>query len=59
MNNKLSVIGVGKLGLCWALQLEKNGYDVLGVDLSQDYVDSLNNRTFNSSEASVNDLLLS
>ena len=57
--NKVSVIGVGKLGLCWALELEKNGYDVLGVDLSQNYVNSLNDKTFNSSEASVNDLLKS
>jgi len=59
MNNKTSVVGIGKLGLCWALELEKNGYDVLGVDLSQSYVDSLNQKTFNSSEASVNDLLTS
>jgi len=30
---KVSVIGIGRLGLCWALNLEKNGYDVLGVDI--------------------------
>ena len=45
--NKISVVGVGKLGLCWALELEKNGYDVLGVDINKNYVNSLNNKTFN------------
>ena len=26
----ITVIGVGKLGLCFALQLEKAGYNVIG-----------------------------
>ena len=54
---KASVIGIGRLGLCWALNLEKNGYDVVGVDVNSDYVDSLNNRTFVSKEPLVDDYL--
>ena len=34
-----SVIGIGKLGLCFGLTLEKCGYNVVGVDISQEYVD--------------------
>ena len=29
----LTVIGIGKLGLCLALSLEKAGFEVVGVDL--------------------------
>ena len=39
---KASIIGIGRLGLCWALNLEKNNYDVVGVDIDKDYVDLLN-----------------
>tara|TARA_B100001094_G_C18129731_1_gene771525 strand:+ start:193 stop:1293 length:1101 start_codon:yes stop_codon:yes gene_type:complete len=54
---KVSVIGVGKLGLCFSLTLEKNGYDVLGLDVNPQYVESLNSRTFKSAEQGVNELL--
>jgi nucleotide sugar dehydrogenase len=58
MNMKnISVIGIGKLGLGFALLLEKIGYDVLGVDIIQSYVDSLNAKTFVSSEPGYNELL--
>lgn len=53
MKNNLSIIGIGKLGLCFALTLEKAGYNVLGVDIQQDYVDSINNKTLKSSEQNV------
>ena len=56
MNSKnISIIGVGKLGLCLALNLEKKGYNILGIDVYQDYVNSLNNKTFTTSEPYVND----
>lgn len=54
---KISVIGIGKLGLCWTLELEKNGYDVLGCDVDKGYVDSLNNKSFKSFEPNVNEYL--
>jgi len=57
MNKKISIIGIGKLGLCLSLNLERIGYEVIGVDISQDYIDSLSNKTFESSEPFVNDYL--
>ena len=55
--DKVSVIGVGRLGLCFCLCLESRGYDVLGVDVDPDYVEKINNRTLHSSEPGVNDAL--
>tara|TARA_R100001086_G_scaffold214875_1_gene130955 strand:+ start:181 stop:1281 length:1101 start_codon:yes stop_codon:yes gene_type:complete len=49
----ISVIGIGKLGLCFSLTLEKAGYNVLGVDVDKEYVELLNNKVFTSSEPSV------
>lgn len=53
----ISIIGVGKLGLCLGLNLEKVGYNVLGVDIFDSYVNSLNNKTFVSPEPYVNEYL--
>jgi UDPglucose 6-dehydrogenase len=53
----ISIIGVGKLGLCLALNLEKVGYNVLGVDIFESYVNSLNNKNFVSPEPFVNEYL--
>jgi len=53
----VSVIGIGKLGLCFALTLEKAGYDVVGLDINQDYVDSINNKTLKSEEQNVENYL--
>jgi nucleotide sugar dehydrogenase len=52
-----SVIGIGKLGLCFALTLEKAGYDVVGLDINKDYVDSINNKSLKSEEQHVEDYL--
>jgi len=54
---KISVIGIGKLGLCFSLSLEAAGYDVIGVDINESYVSSINDKTFNSSEPMVNEML--
>jgi|LakMenEpi03Aug12_release.lakeMendotaPanAssembly.Ray.scaffolds.fasta_scaffold347534_2 UDPglucose 6-dehydrogenase len=56
--NKISIIGVGKLGLCLALNLERKGYFVLGVDVSQDYIDALSSKSFRTSEPYVNEFLI-
>ena len=50
---KISVIGIGKLGLCFALTVEKAGYSVLGLDISPSYVKTVNNKTFKSDEQGV------
>src|ERR1035437_1760900 len=54
---KIGILGVGRLGLCFALNLERSGYEVLGVDVSDEYVAQVNNKTFFSHEAGVNELL--
>ena len=54
---KISVIGIGKLGLCLALCLEKNGYNVVGMDIDKDYIVALKDKKFRSNEIGVNDML--
>lgn len=54
---KIGILGAGRLGLCFALNLERSGYEVTGVDISERYVQSLNNKTFFSFEPQVNELL--
>ncbi len=51
--NKVSVIGVGRLGICFALTLERAGYEVLGVDISPEYVQHINDKTLHSDEQNV------
>ena len=58
MRNNISIIGIGKLGLCFSLTLEKSGYNVLGVDISEEYVNKINDKTFKSDEKNVEQLLL-
>lgn len=55
--DKISIIGVGKLGLCLGLNLEKKGFKVIGVDIHENYIKSLNNKTFTTSEPYVNEYL--
>jgi len=57
MNKNISILGVGKLGLCLALNLERKGFDIIGVDVSQHYVDSLNEKTFTTTEPFVDTYL--
>lgn len=55
--DNISIVGVGKLGLCLALNLEKKGFNVTGVDVIESYVNSLNDKTFTTSEPHVNEYL--
>jgi len=57
MNNKISVIGTGKLGLCFALNAERSGWDVLCVDNNVGYINMVNSRTLSTPEAEVVNLL--
>jgi len=57
MSNNITIFGVGKLGVCFALNLERVGYSVLGVDIHPKYVDSINTKTLKSSEDSVESML--
>ena len=42
MTNKISVIGLGKLGASMAASIASRGFDVVGVDISQRAVDAVN-----------------
>lgn len=57
MKQRVSVIGVGRLGLSFALLLDSKGYDVVGCDVNEKYVDSLNDKLFASNEPGINSLL--
>lgn len=54
----ITVLGIGRLGLCFALTLEKGGYNVLGYDIRKDYVESIQNKTLKSQEPGVEKLLV-
>lgn len=57
MKQKISVIGVGKLGLPLALLLDSEGYDVMGCDVNEKYVESLKDKSFSSNEPYIDELL--
>lgn len=54
---KITIIGLGRLGLCAGLAFEKKGFDILGVDLIQDYCDQINFRTLQVPEPQVTEML--
>jgi len=54
---KIGVIGVGKLGLSFALLAEHKGYEVIGSDISKEYVDQLNHKTLKSNEPYIEEFL--
>lgn len=54
---KIGIVGIGKLGLCFALSLEKAGFEVHGVDVSASYVRLLETKKFCSTEPGVDRLL--
>jgi nucleotide sugar dehydrogenase len=56
-NNNITVIGIGKLGLGFALLLEKNGFNVIGVDVNENHVNNLNTKKYFSFEPKYNELL--
>ena len=57
--NKIGIVGTGKLGLCFALNLETVGYSIDAYDVNKDYINSLKNKTFKSYEKDVTELLQS
>ncbi|OHS99240.1 UDP-glucose/GDP-mannose dehydrogenase [Tritrichomonas foetus] len=54
---KISLIGIGRLGICTAMVFEKAGYEVLGVDINEDYVNKINNKSLISYEPHVCEML--
>ena len=54
----ITVIGIGKLGLALALLIENVGYNVLGIDINEEYIKQLNNKTFKTKEPEYENLLI-
>lgn len=54
----ITVLGIGRLGLGLALLIEKAGYNVLGIDINEEYVKQLNNKTFKTKEPEYENLLI-
>ena len=42
MEERISVVGLGKLGLCFAACFAESGFETIGVDINEDVVDSIN-----------------
>ena len=57
MPKKIAVIGVGKLGLCFALNLERSGFSIWCVETNASYLKQLQSGEFRSSEPEVDKLL--
>ncbi|MCF8464389.1 MAG: nucleotide sugar dehydrogenase [Flavobacteriales bacterium] len=57
MKQKIAVVGVGKLGLCFALNLEKVGFEVWGIECKTNYSNQLKQKDFESDEPFVNEML--
>jgi UDPglucose 6-dehydrogenase len=54
-NHDCCVIGIGRLGLCFAITLERAGYRVVGVDTNQNYVEKVASKTFQSEEPGLSE----
>jgi nucleotide sugar dehydrogenase len=53
----ITVVGIGKLGLGFALLMEKAGYNVLGVDIFPEYISKINEKSIRFTEPGYTDLL--
>lgn len=53
----IGVIGVGRLGLCFALNAEAKGFDVVGVDTNATLIEQINARIYTSDEPGVDGAL--
>lgn len=54
---KVGIIGVGRLGLSFALLCEHKGYEVYGYDNREDHIKSLNDKSYKTTEPNVEFLL--
>ena len=52
-----AVLGIGRLGLCFALTLERAGLKVIGVDVSEGYVRAISNKELVSDEPGLTEAL--
>ena len=54
---KICVVGVGYIGLPTAAILANHDHNVIGFDINREYLNSINNRCFNSKEKSLINLI--
>lgn len=54
---KVGVIGIGRLGLCLSLNLEKAGFEVIGVDIDPNQLQRITQKQQVNSEPQVDELL--
>ena len=54
---KVAVLGLGRLGVCFAVVLERAGYDVVGVDVNPHIVDNVNRKRSTSTEPGLAEAL--
>ena len=47
---KIGILGAGRLGICFALLLEKAGYEVIASDIREDYINDLRAGVIKTSE---------
>ena len=57
MLENVGVLGIGRLGLCLALNLARSGFNVFGYDIREEHVESIKNKTFTTIEPEVVDLI--
>ena len=53
----IGVIGVGRLGICFALLLDRAGHQVMGCDIRSNYIAGLQRRQISTTEPGVADML--
>lgn len=54
----IGVIGVGRLGICFALLLDRAGYRVVGSDIRTNYITALNRKEIKTNEPGVAEMLI-
>ncbi len=54
---KIGIIGLGRLGLCFALNIERIGYEVFAVEKSEEIVRQIQTKTLQTKEPEVEKLL--
>ena len=57
VEDKISVVGLGKLGQCLAIALGHKNFETIGIDINQDVINSLNNNKETVSEPGLQNLL--
>lgn len=57
MSQNIGVVGIGRLGICFALLLAQSGHRVIGSDIRTNYVAGLNRRQIHTNEPGVAEML--